>query len=728
MFGRLVESTVFILLIAALATPAEASQLGERRATAVFVGSSPLIDGVLDDAAWAEALPETEFVQRDPSQGDPGSERTEVRVVYTRDAIYVAFRNFDSEPDLLVATERRRDEDLTRDDSVAIVLDTFHDHRNAVSFRTNVLGTQFDASVTDEGRDISVAWDERWEVRTGVGADGWVAEFMIPFKSLRMSAQEPMIWGLDFERLIRRKNEAVYWNNYSRDFNFETVSQAGQLAGLEGLDQGLRLRVKPFFLGGIDQHRPNGGSLQSDNLSTIGLEVLKFRPTAGLTLDLTYNTDFAQTEVDDLVTNIDRFPLFFPERREFFLEGAGIFEFGTGVGLGGSRDVVLFFSRRIGLAPSGLPIPIVGGAKLTGREGPYTLGVLNMQTESSDGVPANNFTVARIKRDVGNRSSVGALFTNRQSSLQGDHNRVFGADGNFVFARNLNVHSFVARSDTPEFDRDNWTGFVRVLWNSDFLIAGGEHLVVQRNFYPDVGWVPRRDQKRTTLQLGIRPRPASSDVIRQWILRTRLDLTENQAGQQESLTYHFFTLEGIFQTGDQFLIDFHRSSERLFDPFSIRPDITIPVGTYRGSDVLATWSGAPHRRISGPLLRYRYESGFFGGDRHELQIQPQIAVNDALSLSVGYLLDDVNLPWGDFTSHVINKRVSYAFSNRWLTSATVQYSNLRSLMNFRFRLNYIYRSGDDLFVIYNEGRDVEDFREGLLGRSFMVKWTHSIDF
>ena len=336
--------------------------------------------------------------------------------------------------------------------------------------------------------------------------------------------------------------------------------------------------------------------------------------------------------------------------------------------------------------------------------------------------------MGRIKRDVFGRSAIGALFTNRQSSVDGDHNRVFGADGNFVFARSLSVNSFVARSETPGLNHDNWTGYGRVFWDSDFLILGGEHLVVQRNFQSDVGWVPRRDQKRTSLQFGVRPRPANSDLIRQWVVRTRLDFTQNQAGKQESMTYHYFTLEGVFQSGDHFVFDFHRSFERLFEPFEIRPEITIPVGSYCTWDGVFNFNGAPHRRISGQLFRYRYERGFFAGDRHDLRIQPQIALNDTLSLNVGYAFDDVKMPWGDFTSHVINNRINYAFSNRWLTSATIQYSNLRKLVNYRFRLNYIYRPGDDLFIIYNQGRNVADDADGFLGRSIMLKWTYSFDF
>ncbi len=698
-----------------------------QRAIAHFVEQAPVLDGVLDDVAWQNALPLVDFVQRDPQVGQPTSEGTQVRVVYTAQAIYFGFLCLDRSPDQIVATERRRDEDLSKDDSVAILLDTFLDRRNAFLFRTNALGTQFDALVTDEGRDINVSWDERWESSAVQNDQGWIAEVMIPFESLRMRQEETGTWGLEIERVIRRKNEAAYWNNFDRNFRFEDVSRAGLLEGLEEVEIGNRFRFKPYLSAGFEQTPGSGGRTEKNNLSDMGIEVFKYRPTRALTLDFTVNTDFAQSEVDDLVTNISRFPLFFPEKREFFLEGAGIFEFGTG-----QRNFNLFFSRRIGLSPERELIPIVGGAKLTGRVGAYTLGIINMQTDSHEGAPGRNNSVFRIKRDLFGRSSVGAMFTYRGAGEGGDHNRVYGVDGNFAFAENLDIQTFVAKSETPTLMGDDWAAFGRIRWDSDFVLLGAEHFLVQRNFNAELGFVPRRDQRMTSIQAGIRPRP-DSGVIRQFVFRSRLDLTQNQEGKQESLIYHFFTFESIFQSGDKIVFDAHRKSERLFDPFDIRPgEISIPVGTYPGWDAVLFWDGAPQRRIAGPgLFRYRYEWGFFGGRRIELRIQPQFKLSDALSVDLNYALNEVDMPWGNFSSKVVNTRINYAFSNRWLTSATVQYSNLDQLVNFRFRLNYLYRPGDDLFLIYNDGRivNLDDPRENaLLGRSLILKFTRSFDF
>ena len=717
------------LLLLGLTLSAKAQESPSKKGMAVPVEEAPVLDGVLDDAVWGVAAPLSDFRQKDPSEGAPGSEATTVRVIYTEEAIYFGFRCDDSEPEAIIATERRRDEDLTKDDSVAILLDTFYDRRNAFLFRTNSLGAQYDALLTDEGLDINVSWDEKWESVAVRDENGWTVEIMIPFKSLRMGQEREMVWGLEMERLVRRKNEVAYWNTYDRNFKFEDVSQAGVLEGLEDISQGLRWRIKPFVLAGFEQTPDRMGGTDTNDLSDIGLELLKYRPTAGLTLDITANTDFAQTEVDDLVTNITRFPLFFPERREFFLEGAGIFEFGTGIGLNSSRDFKLFFSRRIGLSPGGEVVPIIAGAKFTGRVGPYTLGVIDMQTEDEFGIDGSNYAVVRVKRDLLERSTVGAMFTNRQSSLEDDNNRVFGLDGNFVFAENLNFQGFLAKTETPDTPQDDWSAFGRILWDSDYFLAGADYLLVQRNFNPEIGFVPRRDQRKTVLQLGVRPRP-ESELIRQWILRTRMDFTQNQEGKQESMQYHYLTSETIFETGDRIMIDFHRKFERLFNPFAIRSDITIPTGSYRSWDVLVIIDGALHRSIAGTeIVRFNHEWGFFDGSRTELLLTPQVKVSEAFSVDFIYALNRVDLPFGEFTSHVINTRANYAFSNKWLTSTTVQYSNLDSFVNFRFRLNYIYRPGDDVFLIYNEGRNTNEMDpDALLGRSLMVKWTYSFDF
>ena len=352
-----------------------------REVAAVFTEQPIQVDGVLEEA-WSIAIPAAHFFQQEPKVGQPASEDTEVRILYTRDSIYIAIECFDSEPDKIVARERRRDDPLANDDSITIIFDTFHDHRNGFLFRTNPLGTQYDALITDENRDVNANWDEKWTVATAILDDRWIVEIEIPLKILRIQSGKEQTWGIDFERIIRRKNEFTYWNNYSRDFFFEQISQAGHLVGLVDLSKGEAWRIKPFVVTGFTDSSESSGR---ETLAEVGLEDLKYRLTPSLTAQLTWNTDFAQTDVDDQRINLDRFPLFFSEKREFFLEGLGNFEVGSRVADDPFRQTTrLFHSRRIGLSERGEVIPIRWGGRLSGRAGRFTVGLLNMWTEEVD--------------------------------------------------------------------------------------------------------------------------------------------------------------------------------------------------------------------------------------------------------------------------------------------------------------------------------------------------------
>ena len=426
---------------------------GEAAYAAVRTEGPVAIDGVLNEEAWLSAAPSRNFVQKEPREGEPSTERTEFRVVYTADTLYIGVVCYDSDPDGILARERRRDDPFANDDTVSIVLDTFHDHRNAYLFRTNPLGTEYDALVTDEGKSVNVNWDERWDVAAQVTVTGWTVEFGIPFKSLRLSEESKHTWGIDLERVIRRKSEWSYWSGYRRGFDFEAVSQAGHLEGLENVETGLRLRIKPYWLGGFAHSSNRSGASSLRNASDAGIEVMKWRITPSLTADMTMRTDFAQTDVDDLQVNLGRFPLFFPEKREFFQEGAGIFDFGTATS-GVTNNLRLFHSRTIGLSPSRRPVPIQGGGRVTGRVAGLTVGLLNVQTEAfaPDNIPASNYSVARFKRDVLSRSTVGAFLMNREKAGSGDFNRVYGMDGRFVFWQHFTADGFLAKSDVPRND------------------------------------------------------------------------------------------------------------------------------------------------------------------------------------------------------------------------------------------------------------------------------------
>ncbi|HWP84782.1 MAG TPA: DUF5916 domain-containing protein, partial [Terriglobia bacterium] len=480
---------------------------GHQTIHAVRAESLPVVDGDLSDPAWLEAPVVTGFTQKEPLEGQPATEPTEVRVIYSATTLYVGVVCADSGPAGILASERRRDGDLSGDDTIMLVLDTFHDHRNAFAFATNPLGTQWDALETDEGRTENKSWDERWEVATRRTEAGWTAEFAIPFKSVRVpETDNGMVWGIDVERKIRRKNELAYLNNYRRGFPMTAMSHAGHLTGLTGIETGLRLRIKPYLTAGFahttdrafsdlcesnDPQQAATGSLRC-NASDVGIEVLKYRITPSLTADMTWNTDFAQADVDDVQVNLDRFPLLYPEKREFFQEGAGIFDFGRAGAA--TTSMQLFHSRQIGFSPRRRPVPIVGGGRITGRIGGTTLGLMNVQTEALpiENIPASNYSVARVKRDVLARSTVGAFFLNREAGGSSDYNRVLGMDAAFTFYRYLKIDGFFAHSAEPE-EEGKWVYSSSVAWDSDRFLLGVDWLAIDPGFRDDLGFIRRSD-------------------------------------------------------------------------------------------------------------------------------------------------------------------------------------------------------------------------------------------
>jgi len=688
--------------------------------------ASITVDGVLEEPAWGLARPISGFLQRDPQEGELATEQTEIRVLYTKTGLYFGIRCSDSDAMRVLATELRRDNEFVNDDTVSILLDTLHDRRSAYLFRTNPLGTQYDALVTDEGRIIDANWDESWSSAANVTERGWTAEIEIPFKVLRLTDQEEQVWGIDFERVIRRKSEFTYWSNYKRGFTFNQVSQAGDLRGLRDLSSGLTLRVKPFVRSSLSQAsaiqpaRPRVVSL-----SDIGLEDVKYRITPDFTADFTVNTDFAEADVDAQVLNLTRFPVFFPEKREFFVEGGGIFDYGPGGGA--ASEMKLFFSRRIGLSAERETIPILAGGKLTGKIKGWSVGLLDVQTGEFGTTPQRNFSVLRVKRDLFARSNVGFIVNNRSSATSGDpYNRGFGADANFTLLEHWAIQAFAASTFSPGKDKDHWAGRVRTNWDSDLWFINFEHLLIQRDVNPEMGWLPRKDLRKTKVQLDFKPRPRIKGV-RQVFLRANFDYFTNQAGQLDTRNKDA-TFESLFQSGDRVYARYSHQFDRIRNPFVIQNVVAVLPGTYNWRSTQFRFTPSPNRSLTGEVT-FRRQWGFYGGDNLEMTWSPLWKPSANLSLAPAYQFTRVTLPQGRFTSHLINSQINYAFTNRWLTSTTVQYSNLARLVASSARLNYIYRPGDDFFVIYNESRMLENgMIIGQWNRSLIVKMTRSVDF
>jgi hypothetical protein len=687
------------------------------------ISTSIRVDGVLDEQPWQDAEPASAFVQQDPRTGEPASEATEVRVLVDGEAIYFGITCRDSNPGGIVARELRRDNALADDDHFEILLDTFHDHRNAFHFAINPRGTQYDALVTDEGHDINTEWNERWWSAARITPDGWTGEIKIPLTTLR-SDHELDTFGVNFKRFIRRKSESAHWTAWSRDFPFLQVSQAGHLIGVEGLNTGLKLRVKPYLLGGF---RDDPAKSEIERLTDAGLETVRFSVTPGLTAELTANTDFAQTEVDDAVVNLTRFPVFFPEKREFFLERAGIFEFGFSGRRGArgaqERNLQMFFPRRIGLTDDRVAVPVKGGAKLVGHGAGLDIGLLDVQTGRFDNSPGSNYLVLRAKRNVLARSNVGLFASNRQASAS-DYNRVVGGDVNFTVFKNTDIQGFLAKSATPGVTGNDYAGRAKYNWFTDLHEVFVEHLYVGPEFRHDVGFVRRTGIQRTDAAYIWQPRP-NVPHVRNFVLRNELvyvtdvQRTLVNRDQISQLTMRFLS-------DDAARVNTTHTFDSVERPFEIATGVIVPAGDYAFRDTWMESEGSGKRVLSG---RVRYGGGdFYGGTRHYVQLAPAFRPMPVASVEVSYEYNDVTLPQGAFTTHVVNGRMNVNPSNKWLTTTIAQYDSAASRRVLFFRLNYIFRPGDNLFFVFNQttqpGARGADQRD----RAVMLKMTYALDF
>lgn len=706
--------------------PAAGTAHGRKSVKIVKVDKAPEMDGALEDPAWQLAEPAVDFIQRDPHEGLAASERTEVRVISEGKNLYFGVRCADSDPAAILSRELRRDAELANDDTFAIILDTFHDHRNGFLFRVNPQGAQFDALVADEGRNVNPTWDDEWQVETRVDAQGWTAEIRIPLRAIRFSAsQAGAAFGMDFERVIRRKNELSYWNSYDRNYTFQQLSQAGHLTGITGLAADSRLRVKPYVkTEGLDRGVADRNTTLTGD---VGLEDLKYTLTPALTFDLTINTDFAQAEVDEVVANFDRVPVLFPERRDFFLEGAGQFEFG-GVRGEGDSEIKLYHSRRIGLSEAGRAIPILGGAKLAGKIGDkYTLGLLTVETAGTADQRRSNYGVIRLRRNIFSRSSVGMFTTNRQTNSN-DYNRVVGVDTNVAVLRHLTVTGLLAKSFTAATTGPQTFTTLGGVWNSDLLNAGVDFYRVGDDFKADLGFLERIGVTKYGPYFTVSPRPKSGP-IRQWSTGVRLDhFRRNADNSLETEVYHFNSDVG-FQNGSGIRFTPHRRFEDLRRPLRLPRGIVVPAGRYDWWYFPATYRFSPAHRLSGSV-QYRVEPGYFGpgGRRQSWTLTPVVRLNPHVSARVDYSLNRIELSGAaPVNVHVMNSRLDVSFNRQWLTTTTFQYSNSSDLVGLNVRLRYRYGPNHDLFVVLNSvGSEPEPLRRH--DRSLTVKLTRSFDF
>jgi hypothetical protein len=719
-----------------VATEVESAALA---ATATFVPEPPTLDGdVTGDPVWAAATPITAFWQEQPNEGQPVSERTEVRIVYTEDTLYVGVMLFDGEPGGIIVSETRRDSPLDDTDSFQMIFDTYRDRQNGFVFGTNPAGIEYDGQVTNEGQGggglgfgqnasggsgsgFNVNWDGAWSVRTRITEQGWSAEFAIPFRTLRYPAGEEQTWGVNFQRNIRRKNERAYWAPIPRQFNLYRLSLAGSLHGLKPAPR-RTFSVTPYTLANVvaSGERPVDSKLLGD----VGAD-LKYGITPSLTLDVTVNTDFAQVEVDDQQVNLDRFNLFFPEKRPFFLENAGFFS------VGNPGEVDLFFSRRIGIGDAGQQIPIIGGARVSGKAGKFNVGLLNMQTDDyREEVPSTNFSVARISRDLPNRSSIGAIFTNRQGvgdlAASDDYGRTYGVDGKIGIGLTTIISAFAARTETPGISGDDHAFNVRSQTNRKQWDLNLGYQEVGDQFNPEIGFLSRRGYRKYDASVMTRFRPR--DFIKLQELRPHATFRGFWGfdGFQETGYLH---LDNHWQFRDSTEIHtgMNLTLEGVRVPFEIYPGIFVPPGTYEHAEaqlVAMSNQGAPFSVSMRATI-----GGFFGGDRVALNPTIRYRAGDALTAEVNYQRNDISLPWGDFTTNLVRTRVSYSFSPRVFAQSLVQYNDRADLWSMNFRFGWLQAANTGLFIVYTDTQGLYDLfdRPERTDRSFIVKYSYLFD-
>ena len=655
------------------------------------------MDGVLDEGAWTAATPIGPLTQRDPEEGAAATEATEVRVLYTAAMLYVGIICHDRTPSAIVSTQLTRDADLSSDDNIVVILDPFFDHRNGFFFEVNPSGARSDGQVANNAEELTLEWDGIWDAAARITPDGWVVEMAIPFKTLRFKPGQT-VWGFNVERTIKRRNESDRWAAPFRDAWISNLAQAGRLEGIEGISQGLGLDIRPYLAGGEENR---------DGKAQAGFDIFK-NLTPNMNASVTVNTDFAETEADARQVNLTRFPLFFPEKRAFFLEGAGVFEVaGTN-----EESVLPFFSRRIGLLNE-REVPILVGTKIVGRQSGFNVGVLDVQTRGVDDVSEDgsrlegqNLLAARVSRNLFEQSSVGAIVTHGNPEGTGD-NTLVGADirlatSNFRGNRNLSASGFLLRTDdqassTTDYSFGGNVDYPNDRWNCSF---GWRQ--IGENFRPALGFVPRRGIRRLSPGFSFNPRPGRFG-IRQLFFEAQPVWVTDLHNMMQSWEIFSSPFHAEFESGDRLEFNVMPQYQRLTEPFEISDGVVIPIGEYRCTGGASRWRRPTSVRWSSRPTCRGASSTPAGGATWNWRSSSSRA--RTCEPSIEFERNEVSLREGAFTTQVLAVRADYNFSPNVSWANLVQYDSESRLLGAQSRFRWIIRPGNDLYLVLNRGWD-----------------------
>ncbi|MDQ6888371.1 MAG: carbohydrate binding family 9 domain-containing protein, partial [Gemmatimonadota bacterium] len=668
------------------------------------LSSAPIpIDRGMEAPIWSVADSITDFRQREPSEGAPASERTVVKVVRDAEALYVRVRAF-ADPRHVRSSQLRRDADFSSDDNVTILVDSFHDRRTAFEFRTNPLGAMWDAQLSNLDAE-NVDWNGIWDVAVTRDEGGWTALFRIPFRTLRFRAGSGTTFGFNVRRYIRARNEEDLWRSFGRKQGLRQLQNAGELSGFGGLDRKRDADLRPYVLGrAIEGSHDSAGTEigPAGRDGKVGADAkLALSPT--LTADLTLNTDFAQAEVDRQVINLTRFPTFFPEKREFFLESSGIFDFGT------EQRVQLFYSRRIGLTDSGTTVPILGGARLHGRAGRWTLGVLDARTGGDDGA---NDAIVRVKHDLLERSYFGAIAMQRSGPGVASVQRAGGVDIDLplvVRGHNVEPKAWLAATRVPDS-----SAAARLAWrlSTDYPNDLFDNFVslyrIDAGFAPALGFVRRTGIWETTGHIDFMPRPHALGlrqldllIIPSWDIIANEQGSLSRIGDWETATFEWRPLGGTFQGGDRFEVNLQRLFDSPAESFPLFREVSVTPGRYWWTRAELQYELSPRRPLSGSALVSW--GGFYDGSDRQEELSATWRGGGHLIVGGGVSRSDITLGSGRFTALQASGRLEYAFSTRSDLLGFVQIANENRRVDFNFRFHWIPVIGDDVFVVWNSG-------------------------
>ena len=708
-------------------------ELIEYRAEAYRTYQSIEIDGEFNEEDWQKAKTITQFVQYEPAEGEQISQPTEVRILYDAKEIYFGFTCFDDDISKMVANEMRRDgsgqDGLRENDHVSILLDTYNDRRNGFFFRVNPLGAMEDMALINSGESRNQAWDAIWTCRTKINDDHWTAEIGIPFSQLRFSKSDDMTWGLNLGRSLMRNQEDATWAPLSRAHGFFAryrTDVIGNLVGLKGITPSRNLELLPYILPGVNRIEEE---TQTDGVFGYGLD-FKYGITSNLTADLTYKTDFAQVEADQEQVNLTRFSLFFPEKRPFFLEGAGLFDFGIPrTSFRRPPPLLLFYSRRIGLA-KGHAVPIFGGAKVTGKAGPYGIGLLNVLTdnfhtgpsitEANDVVDVSrtNYSVFRLTRDIFSGSRIGLIGINKQDTDA--YNRAGGLDFTYRPTDSLDIRGLWARTSEADVSNQNNALYVGSTWRNRDLRLEGSYTDIGENFNPEAGFIQREGIRRINSQLRYSPRLGKFG-IRQIYTGPEFDFILNQDNQLETQE---ITLTNYFRFESGSYIGFlpKRTTEHLDEDFEIRSGIIIPSGKYSFTEMMIRGSTDDTKVLAG---QYSVNFGnFYNGSRWGFTLDASFKPNGRLNVEPIFQFNRVTLPEDAFNASIFGARVGYSFSTTLFAKVFAQWNSDDEIIAGNLLLNYIYRPGSDFYLVFNQIYSTGGTRTALDESTVVAKMTY----